>query len=162
MWGQTLFKIFNQKYNNCNQITQLQNQEQQQELKEFDYRTVREDSFSCHRGDSRSARQGEKKSAISNVSLSTWVRRCDTHKGVKEVRVREPSHSHTHQGQLCAPNGADSSANHLHPTDTGDIQLTGAEGPPAEQVYRQVGKCHEEMSVDTRLVKNPKMCWKFS
>lgn len=35
---------------------------------------------------------------------------------------------------------------------------TGAEGPPAEQVYRQVGKCHEEMSVDTRVVKNPKMC----
>lgn len=33
MWGQTLLKIPNQKYNNCNQITQLQNQEQQQDLR---------------------------------------------------------------------------------------------------------------------------------
>jgi len=45
------------------------------------------------------------------------------------------------------------------------FQLTppsSPKSPPAEHVYRQVGKCHEEMSADMRVAKKPKMCLKIS
>lgn len=49
---------------------------------------------------------------------SLWIHSRVTEAQVAvHVRIREPSHSHTLQGQLFAPNGVDSSANHL-PTDT--------------------------------------------
>lgn len=111
------------------------------------------------------------KAAISNVSLESRGHRCDTHTGVKEVRVLLPTHILSNT----LIKASFKIQTKLIPAPITFIQLTLTPVTKSQRRWcemsscwaglQAVGKCHDEMSAERQrfdTLKIPKICVKVS